>query len=325
MKRRTLLAGLCAIVFMCTAQAQQSAAVPKIGVLTMGMGVSSPHLEAFRQGLREHGYIEGKTIVLEYRFAQGHVDRLPGLAAELVRLNVNVILTEGVPTALAANQATREIPIVIGGGAADPVKAGLAASLARPGGNVTGVSFSGANRTGKQLQLLKESVPSAVIVAVLYNPTRPDIEDELKEASETARSLGLGLKLVAVRSPDDFDTAFEAVKGARSSGMITIGHGMFLGNSKRVVDFALKNRLPGVFPEREFADAGGLMAYGPDIGSNFRRAASFVDRILRGAKPSDLPIELSTKWGLVVNLRTAKVLGLKIPGSVLVRADEVIQ
>jgi putative ABC transport system substrate-binding protein len=324
LKRRTLLAGLCAGLVMCAAEAQQPAAVPKIGVLSLGVGASAPHFEAFRQGLREHGYIEGKSIVLEYRFAQGHVDRLPGLAAELVRLNVNVIVTDGTHIALAVNQATKKIPIILAGGA-DPVKAGLAASLARPGGNITGLTFAGANRTGKQLQLLKESVPSTVTLAVLYNPTRPDIKDELNEATETARSLGLALRLVAVRSPDDFDAAFEALANARPSAVITIGHGMLLGYRKRIVDFALENRLPGVFPEREFADDGGLMAYGPDIGSNYRRVASFVDKILKGAKPADLPIERPTKWGLVVNLRTAKALGLKIPGSVLVRADEIIQ
>ena len=305
------------------ANSQPAGKVAKIGVISMGVEASSPHLEAFRQGLREHGYIEGKNIVLEYRFAQGYSDRLPGLAAELVRLNPDVIVTEGTPTVLAVSQATKKIPIVMALGT-DPVKAGLVASFARPGGNITGLTLAGANRTAKQLQLLKESVPGTVTVAVIY-ATRPDIKDELKDATETARSLGLALQLVEVRSPDDLDAAFAAVASARPSAVMTIGHGMLLGNRKRIVDFALKYRLPGVFPEREFADAGGLLAYGPDIGSNFRRAASFVDKILKGAKPADLPIEQPTKWGLVVNLRTAKALGLKIPGSVLVRADELIQ
>jgi putative ABC transport system substrate-binding protein len=202
---------------------------------------------------------------------------------------------------------------------------GLAASLARPGGNVTGLTLAGANRTAKQLQLLKESVPSTNTVAVIYNPARPDIDDELKEARETARSLGLAIQFTIIRSPDDLAAAFDAIANARPSGVITIGHGMLLGSSKRIVEFALKNRLPGVFPEREFAEAGPLMAYGPDIGSNFRRAAWYVDKIIKGAKPADLPIEQPTKWGLVVNLRTASALGLKIPGTVLVRADEIIQ
>jgi putative ABC transport system substrate-binding protein len=320
MRRRTLLAGLGAVLFTCAAGAQQ---IPKIGIITLGVGASSPYLDALRQGLREHGYIEGKNIVLEYRFAQGHADRLPDMAAELVRLNVNVIITESGPAALAVNQATKKIPIVMAVGTS-PVKMGLAASFARPGGNVTGLTLAGAARTAKQLQLLKESVPSTSTVAVIYSP-RTDIEEELKEATETARSLGLALKFFQVRTPHDFDATFEAVAAARPNAMMTIGHGMLIGNSKRIADFALKARLPAVFPEREFVDAGGLMAYGPDIGSNFHRAASFVDKILKGAKPGDLPIEQPTKWGLVVNLRTAKALGLKIPGSVLVRADELIQ
>jgi putative ABC transport system substrate-binding protein len=324
LKRRAFFAGLCALAVTRAVDAQQSTTVAKVGIITLGVGASSPYLDAFRQGLREHGYVEGKNIVLEYRFAEGHADRLPGMAAELVRLNVKVIITESAPAASAASQATKKIPIVMAV-VTNPVKMGLAASLPRPGGNVTGLTLGGAERTAKQLQLLKESVPGTSTVAVIYNPMRPDIEDELKEATGTARSLGLALKFFEVRTPHDFDATFEAVASARPSGVITIGHGMLLGNSKGIVDFALKNRLPGVFPEREFAEAGGLMAYGPDIGANFRRAASFVDKILRGAKPADLPIEQPTKWGLVVNLRTANALGLKIPGSVLVRADELIQ
>jgi ABC-type uncharacterized transport system substrate-binding protein len=308
---------------MSAAEAQQPASVPKIGILTIGVGAASPYLEALRQGLREHGYIEGKNIVLEYRFAQGHSDRLPGLAAEIVRLNPNVIVTEGTSTVLAVSQATKKIPIVMAL-ATDPVKAGLVASLARPGGNITGLTLTGAERTAKQLQLLKESLPRASTVAVIYAP-RANIEDDLKEARDTARSLGLALQFFEVRSPQDFEAIFDAVASARPSAVITIGHGMFLGNSKRIVEFALKSKLPAVFPQREFVEAGGLMAYGPDIGSNFRRAASFVDKILKGAKPGDLPIEQPTKWGLVVNLRTAQALGLKIPGTVLVRADELIQ
>jgi putative ABC transport system substrate-binding protein len=319
MRRRTLLAGLCALAVGSGAGAQQ----PKIGIITLGVGASSPYLEAFRQGLREHGYIDGKNIALEYRFAQGRADRLAGMAAELVRLNVSLIITESTPAALAVSKATKSIPIVMALGT-DPVTAGLAASLARPGGNLTGLTLAGAQRTAKQLQLLKESLPGTSTVAVIYG-SRPNIEIELKEARDTARSLGLALQFFEVRTPQDFEPTFDAVASARPSAVITIGHGMFLGNSKRIVQFALKNKLPAVFPEREFAEEGGLMAYGPDIASNFRRAAGYVDKILKGAKPGDLPIEQPTKWGLIVNLGTAKALGLKIPGSVLVRADEVIQ
>jgi putative ABC transport system substrate-binding protein len=321
MKRRTLLAGLGAVLVTCAAAAQP---IPKIGVITIGVGAASPYLEAFRQGLREHGYVDGKNIALEYRFAEGRADRLAGMAAELVRLNVNVIVTESTPAALAVSNATKTIPIVMAVGT-DPVSAGLAASFARPGGNLTGVTLAGADRTAKQLQLLKESLPSTATVAVVYNASRPGVETELRQATESARALGLALQFVQVRSPDALDAGFEAITNARPSALITIGDGMLLGNSKRIVDFALKSRLPAVFPEREFAELGGLMAYGPDIGALFHRAASFVDKILRGAKPAELPIEQPTKWGLVVNLRTAKALGLKIPGTVLVRADEIIQ
>jgi putative ABC transport system substrate-binding protein len=320
MRRRILLTGLAALLFTCAVGAQQT---PKIGIITLGVPASSPYLEEFRQGLREHGYIEGKNIVLEYRFAQGYADKLPVLVAEIVRLNPDVIVTEGTPTVLAVSQATKKIPIVMAVGT-DPVKAGFASSLARPGGNITGLTLTGAERTAKQLQLLKESLPSASTVAVIYGP-RANIELDLKEARDTARSLGLALQFFEVRTPQDFAAIFDAVANARPSAVITIGHGMFLGNSKRIVEFTLKSKLPAVFPQREFAEVGGLMAYGPDIGWNFRRAGRFVDKILKGAKPGDLAIEQPTKWGLVVNLRTANALGLKIPGTVLVRADEIIQ
>jgi len=322
MNRRTLLAVLCAIVFISAAEAQQHA-VLKIGVITLGVASSSPYLEELRQGLRDHGYIEAKNMIFEHRDAQGNIERLPGMAAELVRLNVKLIITESTPAAVAVSKATKSIPIVMAVGA-DPVMAGLAASLARPGGNVTGLTLAGAQRTAKQLQLLKEGLPNTSTVAVLYG-ARAHIEVELTEARDTARSLGLALQFFEVRTPRDFEATFDALAAARPSAMITIGHGMLLGNSKRIVEFALKYKLPAVFPEREFVEAGGLMAYGPDIGSNFRRAAAYVDKILKGAKPADLPIEQPTKWGLVVNLRTATALGLKIPGAVLVRADEVIQ
>ena len=317
---RTLLACFILMVFICPTQAQQ---VVRIGVITLGVGASSPYLQLLRQGLRDHGYIEGKSIALEYRFAQGHADRLPGMASELVRMKVRVIVTESGPAALAVREATKEIPVVMAVGT-NPVSLGLAASLARPGGNVTGLTLAGAERTAKQLQLLKESVPSLSNVAVVYSP-RVNIEEELTEARQTARSLGLTLQFFQVRNPREFTSTFEAVAKARPGGLITIGHGLLLGNSKGIAEFALNSRLPGVFPEREFAEAGGLMAYGPDIGFNFMRAASYVDKILKGANPGDLPIEQPTKWGLVVNLRTAKALGLNVPGSVLVRADELIQ
>jgi len=321
MKRRTLLGGIGAALF---ARAVRAQPIPKIGVITIGAGASSPYLEQLRQGLREHGYIVGKNIFIEYRFAQGRADLLPGMVAELIRLNVNLIVTEGTPAALAAHRATRTMPIVMATGT-NPVSAGLAASLARPGGNVTGLTLAGANRTAKQLQLLKESLPGTGRVAVLYNPSRPDIRLDLEEAATTGQSLALVLGFFEVRDPEALNAVFEAVASYRPGALITIGDGMLLGHSRRIAEFAQTQRLPAVFPDQEFADAGGLMAYGPDIGSNYRLAAGYVAKILKGAKPADLPIEQPTKWGLVVNLRTANALGMKLPGSVLVRADHVIQ
>ena len=322
--KRLFAAALAALTLAATAQAQHRSGPYKIGVISFGVAASSTHLESFRQGMRDLGYAEGKNLVLELRFAEGYSDRLPRIAAELARLKMDVIVTEGVPTALAARQAAKSTPIVMAGGA-DPVQAGLAASLARPGGTITGLTFTGASRTGKQLQLLKEILPQLTSVVAIYNPLRPDIRQELDEARETARALGLGLSLLEVRTPEDLTQALDTVRTTRAQGMITIGHGMLLGNSGRIGAFAANNRVPAAFPEREFAEAGGLIAYGPDIGWNFRRAALYVDRILKGAKPADLPIERPTKWGLVLNLRTAKALGITIPQSFLVRADEIIE
>jgi putative tryptophan/tyrosine transport system substrate-binding protein len=316
---RRLIAGACASVLMSVAAAQ-----PRIGVISMGVDPSSPVLEALRQGLRDHGYVEGRNITIEYRFAQGHADRLPALALELVALKPALIVTEGTPTAVAVKKATTTIPVVMAFGS-DPVKAGLAVSLARPGGNITGVVGSGADRTLKQFEVLREVVPQTKRVAVIHNPTRSDMKEILAELTETARSLNVVLQLIPVRSPKELEQAFKTVAAGRSDALMTIGHGMLFNERKRIADFALKSRLPGVFPEREFVDEGGLMAYGPDLAANFRRAAGYVDKILKGAKPGDLPIEQPTKWGLVVNLRTAKTLGIKMPGSILVRADELIQ
>jgi putative ABC transport system substrate-binding protein len=301
----------------------QPRSVLTIGVLTLGVDTGSPHLEALRQGLREHGYIDGKNVRFEYRFADGHADRLPHMVADLVMLNVGIIVTESAPAAVAASKATKTIPIVMAV-AIDPVKAGLVASLARPGGNVTGLTLAGAQRAAKQVQTLKEALPGATSMALVYAP-RANIESDLAEARTTARAMGLALHLFEVIRPQDFEKTFDAIARARPSAVMTIGHGMLLGNRRRIVEFCLKEKLPGVFPEREFAEAGGLMAYGPDLAANFRRVGAYVDRIVKGARPGELPIEQPTKWELVVNLRTAHALGIKIPGTVLVRADEVLQ
>ena len=306
------------------AEAQKIAKTPRIGVLTFGFEPSSRPLETFRQALREHGYVEGKNIALEYRFAEGRVDTFATLAAEMVDLNVDVIVTEGTPTAVAVKRATTSIPIVMAV-AADPVRLGLVASLGRPGGNVTGVTALAVDRAGKQLQLVKEIAPNATVIAVIYNAARPDKEDRLAEAKAAAQSLRLSIQFTGVRSPADLDSAFESVMKARPGALTTLGDGMLWGNRKRLVDFAAQSRLPAVFPEREFAEAGGMLAYGPDLAWNFRRAAYYVDRILKGAKPADLPVEQSTRFDLVINLKTAKALGITIPQSLLLLADEVIR
>jgi putative ABC transport system substrate-binding protein len=299
------------------------AKVARIGILTLAVAPSTPLAEAFRQGLREHGYVEGQNIALEYRYAAGMADRLPALAAELVRLKVEVIVTESNVAALAAKRATRAIPVVMAI-AGDPVKAGVAGSLARPGGNVTGLTLIHPELSGKRLQLLKEVVPGIAVVAVIWNPMDPPAVDFLRETEAAARSLGVRIHAIEARAPADLDGAFRAVVHARPSAFYTLGGGMFFDNQARIVEFAKKHRLPGVFPTRAFVEAGGLMSYGPNLAANFGRAAAFVDKLLKGAKPADLPIEQPTTLEFVINLKTAKALGLTIPPSVLARADQVL-
>jgi putative tryptophan/tyrosine transport system substrate-binding protein len=324
-RRQFLIATGAILATPLIAEAQSPGKVRRIGILTLGTAPATSHIEAFRQGLREHGYVEGQGIALEYRFAQGTIEKLPALAAELVRLNVDIIVTESTPAALAAKQASARIPIVMAIGGGDPVLHGLVASLRRPGGNVTGLTLEGAARTGKQLQLLKEALPKTTLVAVIYNAAHPNAAAYLQEAKDAGQSLGLQLKLVAVRGPADLDEAFRTVTEARPSAFITLGDGMLLGNRERICEFAAKSRLPGAFPTAEFAEAGGLMAYGPNLAANYHRAAAFVDKILKGAKPGDLPVEQPTKFELVINLKTAKALGMSISQSMLVRADRAIE
>jgi putative ABC transport system substrate-binding protein len=312
------------LVLSIPVHAQQSAKVPRIGVLTLGVASSTPTFEAFRQGLRDLGYVEGKNILIEYRYAEGKSDRLSNLAAELVRLKVDVIVTESSRAAEAAKHATQTTPIVMAI-AGDPVGIGLVASLARPSGNVTGLTVLAPELSGKRLELLKEAAPKTISVAVIWNATNPGATGFLRETKAAAQSLGLQLQPVEVQSQDDLDAAFKAVTSTRPSALITLADGMLLNNRTRIVEFAAKNRLPTIFPDGEFADAGGLMAYGPNLGSNFRRAASYVDRILKGTKPANLPVEQPTKFELVINLKAAKQIGLTIPQSVLYRADKVIK
>ncbi len=301
--------------------AQQPTKVPRIGVL---WPVSDdPVLEGFRQGLRGLGYVEGQNIVIEYRYAGAKDALLPDLAAELVRLNIDVILTWGVVAARVAKKATTTIPIV-NGSMSDPVAARLVPSLARPGGNLTGLTSLSRELSGKRLQLIKEVVPALSRLAVLSTPN-PTAMLGLRETEVAARSLGMPLQALEVRGPDDFDGAFSAMAREGAGALIVLPDLLFTHHLKRLVDLAAKHRLPAMYYTKEFVEAGGVMSYAPSYPDMFRRAAVYVDKILKGAKPADLPIEAPTKFELVVNLRTAKALGLTIPQSVLVLADKVIE
>jgi len=313
------------------ADAQQAAGkVYRIGFLSV-LGAPTPStpagvLEAFRQGLRELGWVEGQNIVIDYRFAEGRFDRLPDLAAELVRLKVDIIVAVATQGVAAAKNATETIPIVMISGSADPVGLGFIASLARPGGNVTGLSYSvGPEILGKGLELLKEIVPKVRRVAILSNPASPVQPLFIREVKVAARSLGVQLQLLEARGPNEFDGAFAAMAKERVGALLVVADSIFILHRTRLADLAARSRLPAAYGGRENVEAGGLMSYGPSVRDLFRRAATFVDKILKGAKPADLPVEQPTKFELVINLKTAKALGLTIPPSVLIRADEVIQ
>src|SRR5262245_46037195 len=295
---------------------------------TFGAGsatLSQPPVEAFREGLRELGLVEGQNIVIDYRFAEGRFDRLPDLAAELVRLRVDIIVAGPTPPAVAAKNATGTIPIVVAG-VGDSVELGLIASLARPGGNVTGLAYSvGVEIFGKQLELLKEIVPTVRRVAILSNPANPSHALAIKNVKAATQSLGVQLQLLEARGPNEFDGAFAAIAKERADALLVVADGMFIFQRARLADLAAKNRVSSMHGVRENVEAGGLMSYGPSTISAWRRAAFFVDRILKGTKPADLPVEQPTKFELVINLNTAKVHGLTVPPSLLARADEVIE
>jgi len=309
------------------AESEQATTIARIGWLgTRAAG--GPHLlDAFRQGLRELGYTETRNVVIEYRYSGGKSEQLPALAAELVALKVDVIVAANTPAALAAKRATRTIPIVCPA-FPDPVATGLVTSFARPGGNVTGLSFFGPELVGKRMELLKQAMPGISRVAVLLVPT--DVAEgqgdaTLKAAEVAARTLGMRLQIVGARGPGDIDRAFSDMTKERADGLTMLGGRMLFEERGRVVGLAAKKRLPAVYGSKEYVDVGGLMAYGPNIQDLFRRAATYVDKILKGAKPADLPIEQPTKFDLVINLKTAKALGLTIPPSLLFRADQVIE
>ncbi len=307
------------------ANAQQAGRTVTIGYL----GNSSPSLEsnlveAFREGLRQLGYVEGRNLIIKHLWAEGQQERFAVLAAELVRLKPDVILTAGTPGTLAAKQATQSIPIVTAV-AGDPVASGLVSSLAKPGGNVTGLSGLTPELEGKRLELLKEAVPKLSRVAVLRNPANPFTTIAWKAMQPGAEALGVKLQPVEARDPKDLDRALARIKAAHPDGLVVIADRFLLLYRASIVQFVVKNRLPGMFPFREFAQEGGLMAYGPDYADMYRRAATYVDKVLKGAKPGDLPVEQPTRFELVINMKTAKALRLTIPQSVLIRADQVIQ
>jgi ABC-type uncharacterized transport system substrate-binding protein len=310
------------------AEAQQPKKVPRIGYLSSSdPATQSTASEAIRLALRELGYIEGQNIATEYRYAEGNRDRAPELAAELVRLKVDIIVVSGGDLPIrAAKNATKTIPIVMMGVGRDPVRAGLVESLARPGGNVTGITNLTGELGGKRLELLKEAVPKLARVAVLYDPATPAGALDVKEVlPAAARALGLTNQPWEVRTADGFEKVFAALNKQRPDGLYVSQGSLMLANGKRIADFALKSRVPSMYGRREFVDAGGLMSYGADLADSYRRVAYFVDRILKGAKPADLPVEQPTKFEVVINLKTAKQIGVTIPPDVLARASRLIK
>ena len=315
-----LLFALCSV-----ALAQQPTKIPRIGYLNANFPSANPaRIEAFRQGLRELGYVEGKNIVIEWRFAEGKLDRIPALAAELVRLKVYIIITSGPPSTRAAKEATVTIPIVMGFDN-DPVGNGFVASLARPGGNITGLATLAPELSGKRLELLKEIIPKLSRVAVLGTSTIPGNAESLRETELAAGAFSVKVQYVDIRGPKDIEASFRAAGKDRADGVLVLQSPVINSQRTHFADLAVKYRLPAIFPQSEFVEGGGLMYYGANTADLFRRAATYVDKILKGAKPADLPVERPTKFELIVNLKAAKQIGLTIPPNVLVRADRVIR
>jgi putative ABC transport system substrate-binding protein len=326
MDRRTFLGSLAGglLALPLVAQAQPAGKVPRIGFLFSGASGPAREVDTFRQGLRDLGYIEGQNIAIEYRFAGGQVERLPELAAELVRLKLDVIVAPYTPPALAAKRATSTIPIVFAV-VADAVGAGLIANFARPGRNITGLTSSSAELGGKRLELLKQVVPKASRVAVLYNPADRSNVLVLKQLQESAPTLALTLQPLEVREPREFEGAFLAMTRERAHAMFGTPGVLTFEHKKVLVDLAAKRRIPAMWGHRQFVDVGGLMSYAVNVYDQIRQTAVYVDKILKGAKPADLPVEQPTTFELVINLKTAKALGLTIPPSLLQRADQVIE
>jgi putative ABC transport system substrate-binding protein len=322
--RRAFIGGVAVLAVLLRVDAQAMAKMPRIGLLrTNARDAPDPATDGFRQGLQELGYVEGQSIQLESRWAEGRPDRLSALAAQLVALNVDVIVTGGEQAIRAARQATRTIPIVMGA-SNDPVGAGLVASLGRPGGNITGMTILSGELSRKRLELLKDMLPRVSRIAVMYNPAFPGTALDLGQTRDAAQALGLTLEDVEVHRAADLETAVTIVR-QRVEAVVPLADPFFTAHRARILDLTARHRLPGMYYWREFAEAGGLMAYGPNLLDLYRRAAMHVDRILKGARPADIPVEQPTKFELVINLKTAKALGLRIPPSLLARADQVIE
>ena len=304
-------------------EAQQARKVPHVGVLQAG-APPEPLVEAFREGLRDLGYVEGRNIVLEFRWAEGRLDRLPGLATELVGLRVDVIHTLSTPAAIAARHATTTIPIVFTG-VGDPVGTGVVSSLAHPGGNVTGISIMATELSGKRLEILREMVPKVSRVAMLWNDTNPGMVLRAHETEAAAAKLGVTIQSLGVHDLITFDHAFASIVNGRAAALLTLIDPFTRQHRQRIVDFAAQRHLPALYEAREFVEAGGLICYGPSLLAIQRRSAAYVDKILKGAKPADLPVEQPTRFELVINLKTAKAIGLTIPQSLLQRADQIIE
>jgi putative tryptophan/tyrosine transport system substrate-binding protein len=320
-RRRFLLTSLAGVLARpVDGDAQQAGTIPRIGYLSGSSQTRND--EAFRQGMRELGYIEGQNVTIEYRFADGKYEQLPRLASDLVRMKVAVVVVATTPAIRAAQQATQTIPIVMVVG--EPA-AGTIVSLARPGGNITGVSTINTELSGKRLELLKESTMKLSRVAVLYNPTNPISASQLPSIEAAARALVVQLQLLGVKNPQDFKGAFDAAVRGRADAIMGLPDQMFNTEHKRVANLALKHRLPTMYWAASYAESGGLMSYGPNVPEMYRRGASYVDRILKGANAAELPVEQPTKFVFAINLKTAKALGLTIPPSVLARADQVIE
>jgi putative ABC transport system substrate-binding protein len=318
---------LCALLFALrlSAEAQQPGKVPRIGYLTAAsLSAIATRTEAFRQGLRELGYVEGKTILIEWRSSEGKADRLPGFAADLVRLNVDVIVTGGPIATRSAKKTTAAVPIVMAFDN-DPVGNGFVASLARPGGNITGLSTLSPEISGKQLELLKEIVPRLSRVAVFANSTQPGNAQVLKEMELAASAFGIKLQFLDILASKDIETAFSAASKGRADAVVALASAVLIIQRRQISDLAIKSRLPVIYERQEFVEAGGLITYGMSISDLDRRSATYVDKILKGAKPAELPVEQPTKFELIINLKTAKQIGLTIPPNMLARANRVIR